>query len=490
MSDQNQEEMESAGTESNRPFTTRAVSRREFLKIAGVAGAAMGLSAGLGGVLAACGEEEATTTTTTTAGEATTTTAAASTTTASAGPEMGREIKIGLVSPQTGALASFAVADEWWVNYALAALPDGIVCGDGKQHMFNIIRTDSQSDSNRAAQVAGDLATNDGVDMLMASGSPDTVNPVADQAEALGVPCLSNWVPWQPFFFGRGATPDKPFKWTYTHAIGIEDIFSNFIAMWDQIPTNKVVGMFFANDADGQAFVDPVAGFPPIAEAAGYKPVFPGLYTVGTEDFTKEISEFKKAGCDISCAVITPPDYSNYWKQAVQQGFNPKLDTVGKALLFPQTAESVGPIAYNATVELAWHPSYPFADSITGLTCQQLADDFEAKTNSQWTGPLSQYAKFEWAVDVYKRSDPEDKESVIAAVASTKLDTCLGPIDFTAPEDMTDPLNRHPVKNCIKSPSGGGQWVKGSKYEFDLTPVSNANSPEIPLAAKVEEVQY
>jgi branched-chain amino acid transport system substrate-binding protein len=476
-------------------LASKAVSRREFLKIAAVAGAAIGVGAGLGGVLAACGAEETTTTTAATAGTTTTagstnTTAAASTTTVSAGAEVGREIKIGLVSAKTGALASFAVADTWWIAHAMAALPDGAVCGDGKQHKFSIIQRDSQSDSNRAAQVAADLATNDNVDMLMASGSPDTANPVADQAEALGVPCLCNWVPWQPFFFGRGGTPDKPFKWTFAHAIGVEDIFSNFIAMWDQIPTNKVVGMFFANDADGQAFTDPTTGFPPIAEAAGYTAIFPGLYTVGTEDFTKEISEFKKGGCDISCAVVTPPDYSNYWKQAVQQGFNPKLDTVGKALLFPQTAESVGPIAYNATVELAWHPTYPFADSITGMSCQELADDYEAKTGQQWTGPLTQYAKFEWAVDVYKRSDPEDKEAVAAAIGSTKLVTCLGPLDFTVPVDMTDPLNRHPVFNCIKSPSGGGQWVKGTKYAFDLVCVSNANSPDIPVGAKVQEVQY
>ena len=33
----------------------RAVSRREFLKLAGVAGAAVGMGAGLGGLVAACG---------------------------------------------------------------------------------------------------------------------------------------------------------------------------------------------------------------------------------------------------------------------------------------------------------------------------------------------------------------------------------------------------------------------------------------------------
>ena len=47
------------------------------------------------------------------------------------------------------------------------------------------------------------------------------------------------------------------------------------------------------------------------------------------------------------------------------------------------------------------------------MTRQQLADDFEQKTGAQWTAPIGQLGKFEWAVDAYKRAkNPEDKESV------------------------------------------------------------------------------
>ncbi len=78
----------------------KPVSRREFLKYAGVAGGAIAVSGGLGGLIAACGGETTTTTAggatttaggaTTTAGGATTTTAApATTTTMAAGPVVG-----------------------------------------------------------------------------------------------------------------------------------------------------------------------------------------------------------------------------------------------------------------------------------------------------------------------------------------------------------------------------------------------------------------
>ena len=494
-----QENEERRSHESDEPGLSerRSVSRREFLRLAGIGGATVAMGAGLGGLVAACGGTTTTTTaatTPTTAGPTTTAAGPATTSgpTTTAGPTAGRDIKLGLVSPKTGALAAFALADDWWVEYAGKAVPDGIVGGDGQKHNIVIIRADSQSDSNRAAQVAGDLISNSKVDMLMCSGSPDTVNPVADQAEANLTPCISNFVPWQPFFFGRGATPDKPFKWTYTHAIGLEDIVGNFVGMWQAVSTNKKVGFLFANDADGVAWTDLKTGLPPAVKAAGYQYFLPDLYPVGTEDFTKYISDFKKNGCEICCGTIITPDFVNFWKQAIQQSYHPKMLTIGKALLFPQTLDAIGPIAYNCTVEGVWKPDWPFKDSITGATCQQLADDYMAKTNAEWTAPIAQYAKFEWAVDVYKRAtDLENKETVVTAIQQTKLNTCLGLIDFTAPVDMTD-LNKskHPVLNVYKVPTGGSQWVKGTKFPFEPVLVSNVNSPELPINAKVQEMQY
>lgn len=99
---------------------SKSCSRRDFLKIAGLTGAAVGVSGGLGGLLAACGGTTTTTiaapTTTTgapttTTGAPTTTTAPQSTTTVSA-VETGREIKLGFVTPLTGPLASFGVPDQ------------------------------------------------------------------------------------------------------------------------------------------------------------------------------------------------------------------------------------------------------------------------------------------------------------------------------------------------------------------------------------------
>lgn len=67
---------------------SKPVNRREFLKLAGIAGAGLTVAGGFGSFLAACGGGETTTTTagaTTTSAGATTTTAAGATTTVAAG---------------------------------------------------------------------------------------------------------------------------------------------------------------------------------------------------------------------------------------------------------------------------------------------------------------------------------------------------------------------------------------------------------------------
>ena len=77
---------------------------------------------------------------------------------------------------------------------------------------------------------------------------------------------------------------------------------------------------------------------------------------------------------------MVPADFVNFTKQSAQQGFVPVVSTGGKAMLFPQTAEAIGPSGYGITCEQWWGPTFPFKSSLTGETCQQLADDFEKRT--------------------------------------------------------------------------------------------------------------
>ena len=438
--------------------------------------------------MAACGEETTTTTAgaTTTTAAVTTTTAAASTTTVSAASEVGRAIKIGVVSPQTGAISIFAAADNWWVQHAKDAAGEGLMLGDSKKHTFDFTVVDTQSDSNRAAQVAGDLITNDKVDMILSSGTPDTVNPAADQAETLGTPFLGGILPWQAFTIGR-KVPAEGSKWTYGFLLGSEQTMACFIDSFNQVSTNKTLGLLYANDADGAAFMNPDTGAPAAFQAAGFKIVAPAAYQPGTEDYTQQISEFKTNGCEILCGINNPGDFTNFWKQSIQQGFNPKLASSAKCLGWATVIEAIGTSGYNLLGEIGWHPTFPFKDSLTGMNCQELAADFEQKTGQQWVVPICSYSLFEWAVDALKRtSDIDSKEAFIEAVKTTKLDTSTGPMDFTVAVGQPN----RPVPNVYEQPFTVGQWVKGTKYFTDPVIVSNAAAPMVQVQAEVRPMQY
>ena len=95
-----------------------------------------------------------------------------------------------------------------------------------------IIQKDSQSNPNRAAEVATELIEKDGVKLLLGKDTPDTTNPVADQAELNGVPCITNNCPWQPYFFGRGDGQDRIFAYGQD-AAGDKLQFASDIAVTD-----------------------------------------------------------------------------------------------------------------------------------------------------------------------------------------------------------------------------------------------------------------
>ena len=85
-------------------------------------------------------------------------------------------IKVGYVTPATGPLAGFAEADDYVLDGVRDALAS--IQNNGKTYSVEIIKKDSQSNPNRAAEVAADLILDEEVDFIIAAGTPDTTNPV------------------------------------------------------------------------------------------------------------------------------------------------------------------------------------------------------------------------------------------------------------------------------------------------------------------------
>src|SRR6516164_9458876 len=353
------------------------LSRRGLLRAAG-AGAAV---VGAGGLLQAC---------------------SSGIKGANTGSSSTKAITIGWIHPLTGALAGFGAPDNWVISKIKQTAPykNGFKIG-GKTYAVTIRSYDSQSSPTRAGDLARTAILNDGVNLLLASSTPETVNAVASQAETLGTPLICSNIPWETWYINLGGNPAKPTvkpKYVVMYFLGAEHLVKCFIPMWDrihaQLHTNKIVAAAFPNDADGNAFR---AVFPLIAKKAGYDMVLSPAYPDGTTDYSAMISQFKASGADFFTNVPLPPDFATMWKQSAQQGFKPKLATVAKVLLFPPDAYALGSLSYNVATDAWWAPSLPWKSSFTGETCQQLASDFESATNGQWNSNISNYSLFEAA---------------------------------------------------------------------------------------------
>jgi branched-chain amino acid transport system substrate-binding protein len=386
-------------------------------------------------------------------------------------------VKIGYVSPQTGPLAPFGEADKWVIDQMKAAFKDGLTIG-ARKYDVQIVLKDSQSSPNRAGEVASDLVLKDKVALMLTAGTPETANPVSDVCELNEVPCISSVVPWQPWFFGRKGDPAKGFNYTYHIFWGLEDVIANFTNGWKSVATNKKVGGLFPNDGDGNAWGDKELGFPKPLAAMGYTLTDPGRFQNGTQDFSAQIAAFKKDGVEIVTGVVIPPDAKTFLTQAAQQGFKPKVITLGKALLFPGAIEALGEQGYGLSTEVWWSPSHPFTSSLTGQSAKALADAYEASTKKQWTQPIGfAHALFEVAADALKRSKGVGAKDVRDAVLASNLNTVVGPVKWGG---------QGPFKNVSKTPLVLGQWNKGTKYKVELSIVNNEAAKNIPTGGTLK----
>ena len=394
----------------------------------------------------------------------------------------GAAIKLGYVSPQTGPLAAFAEADKFILDGFLAKTKAAGLD-------YEIIVKDSQSNPNRAAEVAKELIVKDEVNLVLVASTPETTNPVATTCEAEEMPCISTAAPWQPWFIGQQANPGDPSSWkpfnsTFHFFWGLEDVIAVYTNMWQQLETNKKVGGLFPNDGDGNAWGDKVVGFPPVLEKGGYTLADPGRYQNMTDDFSAQINAFKSGNCEVITGVMIPPDFTTFWNQAKQQGFHPKIASIGKAILFPQAVEALGKSGHNLSCEVWWSASHPFKSSLTGESAAELAAGFTKATGRPWTQPIGfVHALFEVAADVMKRADPTDSAAVIKAIAATKLDTIVGPVAW-------DGANVPPfaAKNVAKTPLVGGQWRLKDGGGYDLVITDNRTAPNIPTSGKMEPI--
>jgi branched-chain amino acid transport system substrate-binding protein len=388
-----------------------------------------------------------------------------------------KKITIGWIHPLTGSLAGFGAPDNWVISQIKQTAPykNGFKIG-GSTYEIQINSYDSQSSTTKAGDLAKQAIQQDNVDLLFASSTPETVNAVASQAETLGTPLVCSNVPWESWYINLGGNPAKPTlkpKYVTMYFLGAEHLALCFIPMWNRIGAkygnNHLVAAAFPNDSDGNAFR---AVFPGILKSAGYKMDLSAAYTDGLTNYTSMITQFKSSGAEFFTNGPLPPDFATMWKQSVQQGFNPKLATVAKVLLFPTDAYSMGSLAENVATDSWWVPSLPWHSSFTGQSCPELAALYTSDGNGQPNANISNYTLFEIAYHAFTAvSDPHDHDEVAQAIHNVVIpDAVAGPMDFTS--------SKNPAPGVVITPPVGIQWQKGTTYPLEAVVVDNTLLPQ------------
>lgn len=377
-------------------------------------------------------------------------------------------ILIGRPNPSTGPIAAFGEATPWVDDKVLPLInkDGGFYIKEFKKKVpVKIKIVDTESSPTKAGEIASRLIVRDKVDLMVFFHTPDTVNPVSSICERSKVPGISLDAPLEPWLEGG------PYRWVHHAFWSVEkDIVPVYTGMWEQVQTNKVVGVLMANDPDGVSWS---AVFKKVGTAMGYKFVDLGRFPYFNKDFSAFIDGWKKENVEILLGNTIPPDFATAWRQCQTLGFKPKVATIGKAILFPSAVGALGGDLPNGlTTEVWWSPHHPFKSSITGQSSKELCDEWTKDTGKEWTQPIGyKHAGYEIAANVLRRAQSIDKETIRKAIADTKMDTIVGPIKYNN-------------ENYSRTPLVGGQWVKGTKFPWELKLVYNKEHPNIPLTGQ------
>ena len=373
-------------------------------------------------------------------------------------------IKIGYVLPLTGPMASFSVGGKgssYVADEALKVINDewGGIEIDGKKMKVEVIWGDSESDPTKASEVATKLATEDGVDMLFGEWTPATTSPVSAVGERYQVPTLLANGPDLSWLEGG------PYEWAFGLFFDYDKFIDEYFNGWDKMETNKKIGLVLDTNVDGIGMAEIMAIKAP---QRGYELFDPGRFPEGTTDYMQVLTQIQNEGCDILVASLLNPELVTVWNQCQQLGYIPKTAVLSKGMHMVAEVNALGEgKGAGLTIETQWSPQFPWTNSLTGQTAQEMSDAYEAGIDASPDLELGwNWTLFEVMADAFKRAGSTDPEKVQAALRETNLDTTYGNITF----------NDEQVGHV---PIVFGQWVPDEKWGYKKVILAADWTPEV-----------
>ena len=316
--------------------------------------------------------------------------------------------------------------------------------------------------------------------MLVAS-TPETTNPVSDQCEVNGTPCISQRVPVAAVVLRRGGKPDTGFKSTYHFFWGLEDIIGVFVDMWDSIADQQGGRRAVAERRRRQRVGRQGARLPARAgqgrlQAGRSRPLPEPDRRLLRADL--RLQDARRSRSSPACRSRRTGRRSG--SRPPSRASSPKVATVGKALLFPRSVEALGH---------ARRPACP--PRCGGRRSIPSSRRSPAPAPASWPPPTrrrprssgrsrsaSSTRSFEVGLDSLKRADERGRQEPRSSPPSRP------PTSTRSWDRSAGPRARCPTSP--RRPLVGGQWVQGqgaSPSTWSI--VSNKAAPNIPVGGKL-----
>lgn len=377
-------------------------------------------------------------------------------------------IKVGIVIPQTGVLTAFGAGTEEMTQYALDQINEaGGLEVDGTVKKLKLFVGDSQSEPEKARQVAQQMISGQNVDVMLTSHTADTTVPVSEACEEAGILCLSVDTPDEAW-----AASDH--QYSYYAGFNTENELLCFLDAWKAAGvTSGKIGVMHADDAEGQAMMAAITAF---AAAYGYEICDPGAYTPGTSNYSAMVRRLKEEDCEIVAGVMLTSDFGTFYRKLKASGYMPEVCTVAKAALFEEDVAAVG--ADRLCSEVWWTTEYPYVSSISGESCEEIGQQWLKLTKDSYVSALAgyDYANVEILYQILKEAKSLDIEKLCAAADTLDTETVIGRVRFNE--------QHYSVQSLVT-----GQWIYNEDGTWSRYIIANTQVPDCPVTSEFRKIK-
>lgn len=334
-------------------------------------------------------------------------------------------IKIGYVGPITGPMSHFCVGIRNSIDNCVEKMNETGYDIGGTNYKIEVIIGDSESSPVKAAEVATKLVQSDGCQILFGEWTPDTINPVSEVAEKLKVPCIVSNSP------DTSWTSAGPYDYSFGALMSYENQVDEYFNAFDQMDTNKKIGLVLDASVDGVGMRDLVLA---AAEKYGYTVVNPDMSEMaqeGATDFTAIIQKIKAEGADIMLASLLGFQLSGMWGNVDSLGYQPKFVILSKGMHFSSDVLTLTNAAGKCTgtytcIETQWDRKFPYTSSLLGLSAEELSADYEAAVNESPDVNIGwDYVLFDLIDEALKTTASTSSEDIVAALEGIQNFDCI-----------------------------------------------------------------